>query len=261
MKKVLQHFGLLVLLAISSFTFAQKMIPVEIGWKSINIEVGYDHNNKMMIYLDGNKIGESSVSKQSEHNSIKLTVPKGNHEIKIVNYAYYQGEWEIHSIANNYSVDAIVTRDLPFAKATKIEILFDLDNPTPNVRIEGGEGKSSKSKGKQVTAAIDWKFINVVDGFDHKTKMKIYVDGEFVSESTVTPGSKGNSMQVKLSSGSHKITIENYTLYEGEWEIRSIDNGYSTEGTVERNLNFSKKSTKISIIYDIDNPEPLVTIN
>jgi hypothetical protein len=49
------------------------------------------------------------------------------------------------------------------------------------------------------------------------------------------------------------------TLYDGIWEERSITNGYSGEGLVELGFEIKKKKS-ISLLFDINETEPTVTI-
>ena len=94
-----------------------------------NIEAGYDHDNKTEIYIDGKLAATSTVTKESVKNSVSAKTSKGNHDIRIVNYAYYEGVWEEHTIANNYSQDFIYNASMNLTKKkTKLKLLFDVDN-------------------------------------------------------------------------------------------------------------------------------------
>jgi hypothetical protein len=127
---------LFAIVALMNYSFAGnspapegKKAKIVVKFSFDNIEDGYDHDNKTEVYIDGKLAGTSSVKKESKKNSVKVTTTQGTHVIKVVNYAYYEGNWEVHSIENNYSQDFvyIVTKDLT-KSCTKIKLLFDIDN-------------------------------------------------------------------------------------------------------------------------------------
>ncbi|MCE3295835.1 MAG: hypothetical protein K0R65_1549 [Crocinitomicaceae bacterium] len=116
-------------------SFGQKQIPVTIEWQFRNLVEGYEHDNKLLVYLDGNLLGESSVKNEVETNSMDFTVPKGKHTIKIVSYSLYEGNWEIRSVENEYSTNGTIERQHKFKKKTKIFLIFDMDKTEPVVDI------------------------------------------------------------------------------------------------------------------------------
>lgn len=127
---------LLAIVALMNYSFAGnspapegKKAKIVVKFSFDNIEEGYDHDNKTEVYIDGKLVGTSTVKRESKKNSVKVTTTKGNHEVRIVNYAYYEGNWEEHTIANNYSQDFIYSANMNITKGcTKIKLLFDVDN-------------------------------------------------------------------------------------------------------------------------------------
>jgi hypothetical protein len=118
-------------------------------------------------------------------------------------------------------------------------------------------GTSFSQKSSKVT--IEYKFTNIIEGYDHKTKTEFFIDGGKVSESKEHLQSKKAKVKFKVSAGTHTFKMVNYTFFEGRWEVRSIDNGYSIEGTIESEINFSSKR-KILVQYDIDKTEPTFVV-
>lgn len=106
-----------------------------------------------------------------------------------------------------------------------------------------GQGKSK--------VIIDWQFTGIIEGYDHDSKVEVYVDGILVATSTVTKQSKKNSVTIFSTKGMHQIRIVNYALYENKWEIHSEENDYSLDAIYDSNLVLKKKN-KISLIFDID---------
>lgn len=117
---------LFFLLAIAIFC-ASCAPNLRVNWEFRNIVETYDHHNKCKIWIDGQEVGESKVSKQTEPNEMKIKVQKGVHDLKILNYALYEGKWEAHVIENDYSIDCIFAEEVEFKKKNKISLIFDLD--------------------------------------------------------------------------------------------------------------------------------------
>jgi hypothetical protein len=110
-----------------AFMYAQKPCKITVTWSFEGVKDGYDHDNKVVAFIDGEQVGESSVKKESESNSYMFEVKKGRHEIRVVNMAQYEGEWEEHTVANEYSLDCLFEDTLEFKKKCSITLVFDID--------------------------------------------------------------------------------------------------------------------------------------
>lgn len=128
MKKILLLFAVIAVNVV--FAVPPKKGKLTVKWSFTGIEVGYDHENKTIVFIDGKEAGVSTVTKQSVPNSIIVDIENGTHEIKIVNYAFYQGVWEEHTIDNNYSIDCVYSTTLKVKKKATIALLFDIDKGT-----------------------------------------------------------------------------------------------------------------------------------
>lgn len=128
MKKLLVILA--VLTANTLFATPPKQGKLTVAWSFLNIVEGYDHDNKCIIYVDGKQVGESSITKETTANSITVSVPQGSHDVKVMNYALYEGNWEEHTIANNYSIDCFYESNIKIKKKTKITLVFDIDKQT-----------------------------------------------------------------------------------------------------------------------------------
>lgn len=106
-----------------------------------------------------------------------------------------------------------------------------------------GQGKSKLS--------IDWQFTGVIEGYDHDSKVEVYIDDVLAATSTVAKQSKKNSVTVITTRGTHKVRIVNFALYENQWEEHNQANDYSLDAIYDSNL-ILKKKNKISLIFDID---------
>lgn len=111
-------------------------------------------------------------------------------------------------------------------------------------------GLSSFSQGKS-KLSIDWQFTGIIEGYDHDSKVEVYLDGVLVKTSTVSKQSKKNTVSIATSKGQHHIRIVNLAFYENKWEEHSHANEYSLDAIYENDLKLKKKN-KISLIFDID---------
>ncbi len=115
----------LLLFVMISFTNWSQMT---IEWRFLNVEDGYDHINKMKIYIDGEYHGETDECNQLDWCTYEFPLSKGNHNIKLLNMSLFEGVWEEHLIENNYSVDAVLEKSVKMKKKAKLKMEIDLDN-------------------------------------------------------------------------------------------------------------------------------------
>ena len=100
-------------------------------FKFAGISEGYDHNCKTQVWVNGSLAGESKEVKESAGSTFTVNVPSGEQNIRIVNLAQYEGNWEEHTVDNNYSIDCLWEGTATFGKKpSKIFLLFDLDSST-----------------------------------------------------------------------------------------------------------------------------------
>jgi hypothetical protein len=103
-----------------------------VAWSFANIEEGYDHDSRTEVWVDGVKAVESSVTPQSKPNEVTVDVPAGTHQLRVVNLALYEGQWEEHTVANNYSIDC--TWEGTVGPKGQLVLLFDVDQGTVVVK-------------------------------------------------------------------------------------------------------------------------------
>lgn len=137
MKNLLLAFFVLAAAAMNtSFTAipSEKDVKITVKYSFKGIEEGYDHDTRTEVYIDDELKGTSTVKKESQANSVSVSTSKGKHTIRIVNQALYDGVWEDHTIANNYSIDCLYEADITVKKSLTIQLLFDLDGQTKRVK-------------------------------------------------------------------------------------------------------------------------------
>lgn len=125
MKKQLLVFTL-TLCMFTLNAVAQKTGVITINTSYNGILDGYDHICKTRVYIDGELAGETSEQVQSKPNSCSVIVERGTYDIRIVNMAKYDGNWEEHTIANEYSIDALYEGEVRLKKELTINLVFDI---------------------------------------------------------------------------------------------------------------------------------------
>lgn len=108
---------------------------ITIKWKTINIVEGYEYEGKLKIYVDGDYVGETNSCQESVWCSHKLKL-KGEHTIKIEQWAKYQGTWEEKTIDNNYSYDYVYEDTLVFKKRQTLTLIWDTDKPEVDATLK-----------------------------------------------------------------------------------------------------------------------------
>lgn len=242
---------LLPLLVCTMQVWAGKTAPLTINWTFRNVVEGFDYDFKLLVYVDGQLSGETPVFKQSSLAHYELDVPKGEHEIFIQGYAMYDGNWDVHTIANNYSIDAQHKQKLNITKKTSMEVIFDLDVNVPEVNLLIN-GKPPKVK--MGVLHVDWMFTGLHESKNRENKLMIYVDGKLMGESKTFLESEAASMTLRVPQGMHSIHIENSTSFEGKWEPHTKANGYALDATYKGSVNFDAEGN-ITLVFDIEEGE------
>jgi hypothetical protein len=126
-----KFFATLTLLLIASFGFSQTT-KLTVSFKFLHIVEGYDHQCKSVVYIDGKEVGESSETAESAGTTFTVDVPNGSHDVKVMNFALYEGNWEEHTIENDYSIDCVFEESGHqfTGKAQKLFLMHDIDAKT-----------------------------------------------------------------------------------------------------------------------------------
>jgi hypothetical protein len=127
--------GIAVAIMLASCSVSKKAADsntksLTINYTFENIEEGYDHLSKLIVYIDGVNVGESEAQVQSKPGSITVPVSKGEHSIRAVSLAQYEGVWEEHTIDNEYSIDCLLEKTINVEKNISITLVFDIDSGT-----------------------------------------------------------------------------------------------------------------------------------
>ncbi len=113
------------------------------------------------------------------------------------------------------------------------------------------------------TVVFEWQYINVIEGYDHQSKMVFHVDGNYLDESTVARNSERNSHVLKVDEGIYTFSAQNWVMYEGEWEEVLQENDYSLNANYNITLQAAPNMQRtVVILFDIASEKVLtVSIN
>ena len=246
------------MLFLSAYSKDQLVI---LEWKFKGIEDGYDHLNRSKITVDGTALPVSGSCRQSEWGSYTLTLSKTNHRIQVVNEAYYEGEWMEHTFENEFSINAICEFDVNPKEVSKVRIEFDLNGSEISIVRFDPEGTQlaekfsySRFKGKHYPMEIDWCFKHVESGYDHVSRMQVFVDDIAYGTSGQSVESRGGIFVLKIPKGMHRIRIVNQSFLNGFWQDHTIVNNYSVEAVYEKLVEV-KKSIRVTLLIDLENEE------
>lgn len=122
---------MLIICFVLVLSAANAQSTLQVSFKAINTIEGYDHISKLIVYCDGEKVGESIEKKQSLPNKVKVKVPSGDHLIHCSLWAKYDGVWEVRTLANDYSFDWMYDKQMTLKKGNNaFKIVFDVDKQT-----------------------------------------------------------------------------------------------------------------------------------
>ncbi|HUM53584.1 MAG TPA: hypothetical protein PK431_17320, partial [Chitinophagales bacterium] len=113
---------------------AAETVDITFKFKAINTREGFDLTSKLVVYCDGNKIGESTSKLQSKQNSVTVKIPSGNHNVRaVLNALNDAGNWEERTIANEYSLDFVYDKTDYWSSNNTINLTYDIAEMVVNV--------------------------------------------------------------------------------------------------------------------------------
>lgn len=207
--------------------------------------------------MDGLELPVSDSCRQSSWGKYSLTLSKTTHKIRLVNEAYCRGKWVEHTFENEFSINAVCEFEVNAKEVSKVQIEFDLDKSDVSIvkfDLKGSElmKKVPEFRGRHFPMEVSWRFINVEQGYDHPSRMLVFVDDVEVGGSPQTVESSGGVFGVKIPKGLHRIRIVNQSYVKGVWQDHTIVNNYSVEAIYERLVEV-RKGLKVTLIIDLNN--------
>lgn len=108
-----------------------KLVTITFKYQFVHDEgEGKMINTRLKVYVDDAVKGVSLEKKEAEANHVTVEIPTGNHKIRAVIESQFEGVWEEHTIANEYSIDCIYIHEENFTKNVRVDIVFDLTKGT-----------------------------------------------------------------------------------------------------------------------------------
>lgn len=96
-----------------------------------------------------------------------VEVLDGKYVLKLVDYVFYQGEWEVYMCENDYLVDVVVLQDFDFKKNVWFDVVFDIFFEQVIVKLSKGKEKKEKIFGKYGIFIVFWDYLNIMEGYDY----------------------------------------------------------------------------------------------
>jgi hypothetical protein len=111
---------------------------------------------------------------------------------------------------------------------------------------------SNAGKTKKSVLTLSYVFTNIVEGYDHNSMGKVFIDDVKVFETGQHKESEKQTFTVNTTRGEHTIRVEVWNEYEGEWELHSMDNDYSIDAYFEDSFTLKKGKHTLDVVFDID---------
>ena len=111
---------------------------------------------------------------------------------------------------------------------------------------------SPQPPAKPATIIISYEFKGIEEGYDHQTKSVVKVDGKDVLTHRGTQAKPTHEMFSRGSPGEHDIRIDTWSMWEGNWELHTVENGYSIDCNYAFHDTTKKKTYKYHVVYDLD---------
>lgn len=111
---------------------------------------------------------------------------------------------------------------------------------------------SSSSSDEQIyTLKIDYSFSNLKEGFDHLSKMIVYIDGVVADTSSKKYESELNSIEIPIARGIHNLRTINLAYYQGTWEEHTKANNYNIDCSYETTISIDSDK-EMKLLFDLD---------
>jgi hypothetical protein len=249
------------ILSVFSLCFANSVYSkdktVFIEWTFQGVLEGFNHLNRIQIFVDGIALPPSQEVFQSDLGNYVLRVSKGIHQIKLINEAYCKGKWQEHTFNNEFSIDARCEFELNPLNLSKIQVVFDLDQKQPVITRFDKKGlkivpNPIRFSQRCFPLTIDWKFLNIEPNYDHLSRFCIYVDDVKIFTSNESLESAGGIFEVMLPKGEHSIRIVSECRIDSEWKEHTIVNNFSADVVLDEKRTVSK-ALSLTWVIDLDN--------
>jgi hypothetical protein len=102
-----------------------------------------------------------------------------------------------------------------------------------------------------VKLTFKYSVTHIEKGYDHPSRMKIYVNGQFLAVSSERMESRPNRVTVNLAPGGYLVRAVLESLHEGRWEEHTRANGYNIDCFFSGSVKIEKDMT-IPLVFDLN---------
>jgi hypothetical protein len=104
----------------------------------------------------------------------------------------------------------------------------------------------------QAKLDISFQALNTIEGFDHVSRMHVFIDGKEIVQSTEMKQSEKNIVSLDVKPGKHDVKCVLWANYPGEgWIERTYENDFSFDWLFEKNMKLKKGKNKLNIVFNI----------
>jgi hypothetical protein len=117
-----------------------KLITITFKYQFVHDDSDKMINTRLKVYVDDVVKGVSLEKKESDANHVTIEIPAGKHKVRAVIESQYEGNWEEHTIANEYSIDCIYLHEDNYTKHVRVDLIFDTVKGTivKDVKLSNG---------------------------------------------------------------------------------------------------------------------------
>jgi hypothetical protein len=229
-----------------TYAAAAKNGTLKIGWSFSGFHE--QRRVKLVVRSDDAIAGESAPVKMSESGCFEVDLSQGSHRIEAKIFVLNEAEWKPFSLSENEWLDAEYTGTIDIAKLTSLNLDFDHEERFAIASLSGA-GKTKKT-GDQIAVEASWQFVNTVEGFDHPSRVQVFVDGDLVQTSGIKQQTERNDVSFSVRKGSHTIRLETQAYYNNVWDVHTKENDYSVDAVYEAVIDF-QRPLAIRMIFDV----------
>lgn len=222
-----------------------------VHWQFIHVVKGYDWDNRLEIFLDGQPVVTSDTYKQSAKGFASIDVPPGKHMLELVDFVFYKGEWEKNTVENEYALDASAVKELDLKAGAELDVVFNVAKAKTTIRLTKPKKSVSEETGG-IPFTVSWKYDRIAEDHDLENRVVVYIDGKREFESVAIRESHEGTLTFPLPTGRHDLRFQTEALYEGKWEeqIRQFD--YAIDGFYELRKYSSRVPASLQLTFDLE---------
>jgi hypothetical protein len=214
---------LLCLLGLSHLVcFAQKR-ELQLFWEFEQLDPAFARMAKLQVIIDDTIISESGSFFMTGVGSWMDSLSIGTHQLEIRLFVRQSQGWELHSAENDYSIDAIETRQLDLTDNLAFKWALNVvehssrwDRITPKVLVVQD----------LMPIYVHMHFSSIPEGYDHLSRIRIYGDDRLIETGEVMPLSQERQERLLVPTPLSNVRVVLEVNFRGEWEEHTVFNGY-----------------------------------